>query len=555
MAASARDLLAGPSQRFSSLSPTRKVGLLAVLAAVLIAVAGSLFWSGNPEYKVLFSNLGDRDGGLVIDALQKMNVPYRMADGGGAILVPADRVYETRLKLGAEGLPKGSGVGFELLDNEKLGTSQFVEQVNYQRGLEGELAQSIKSLAAVSDARVHLALPRQSVFVRDQEQPTASVVLTLYSGRQLEESQIAGIVHLVSSSVPKLSPERVNIVDQSGRLLTRPNGGVSASGLNASQLDYVHQMERQYAKRIEDILTPILGPSGVRAEVSADVDFSQTEQTSETYNPNTTLVRSEQRSTDSSVGAGGTMGVPGALSNQPPGAANAPFTAPTASAAASVATAPTSSHAESVINYELDKTISHTKQQVGVVKRLSVAAVVNNRPVVNSKGQVEYKPLTPAELTQVTNLVRDAIGFNTARGDSVNVVNMAFNGVQAQAPEPELPLWEQPWILDLAKYGVWLILGILLIFGVLRPLMKGQKKAAGPEGEDAVLALDATGKPALAVEDSMPELTPALAHAGASQLPPPVVGYDADKQVVRELVNQDPRKAAQVIKEWLNDGG
>ncbi|MEW5790331.1 MAG: flagellar basal-body MS-ring/collar protein FliF [Pseudomonadota bacterium] len=550
MATAARDLLSAPGNLLGRLNPMQKVVAMVGVAALVAVLLGSFLWSGSPEYKVLFSNLSDRDGGLVIEALQKMNVPYKMADGGGAIMVPADKVYETRLKLGAQGLPKGSGVGFELLDNEKLGTSQFVEQVNYQRGLEGELAQSIASLAAVSAARVHLALPRQSVFVRDQEKPSASVVLTLYPGRFLEDSQVAGIVHLVASSVPNLSPDQVTIVDQSGKLLTRPDGGQSQVGLNPSQLEYVQKVEKQYAKRIEDILAPILGANGVRAEVSADIDFSQTEQTSESYNPNVSMIRSEQRVTDQTVGTTGPIGIPGALSNQPPGAANAPFTA-TAASAASPAVAPLTSHSESTVNYELDKTISHTKQQVGVIKRLSVAVVVNNRPVTTKDGRIEYRPLQPAELTQINNLVRDAIGFNPNRNDSVNVVNMAFNGVDALDAAPALPWWQQPWVVELAKYGVFLILGLLFFFGVLRPVIKNLGKPAREPAAEPPLALPETEPAAV---QAVPAAEPGQAVLQA-EVVPPLSGYEADMQTVKQLVAHDPKKAAQVIKEWLSDDG
>lgn len=559
MATSARDLIAAPMAGFGQMQPRQKMTAMIVGAAIIAAVIGLWMWSANPDYKVLFSNLDQRDGGQVIDALQKMNIPYKVSEGGSAILVPADKVYETRLKLGAQGLPKGSGVGFELLDKEKIGTSQFVEQVNYQRALEGELAQSIESLSAVAAARVHLALPKQSVFIRDQEKPSASVILTLYNGRYLDGAQVSGIVHLVSSSVPNLSPDRISVVDQSGKLLTRPDGGQDLGGLNPTQLEYVHKVEKGYAKRIEDILAPIVGSDGVQAEVAADVDFSQTERTSETYDPKNTAIRSQQQVFDQSVGVAGPMGVPGALSNQPPAASSAPFTAPTGSAASSVnVVAPTSSHSESTVNYEVDKTISHTKDQTGVIKRLSVAVVVNNRPVQDKSGKIVYRPLQPAELAQVSSLVRDAIGFNAARGDSVNVVNMAFNGLDATPNPVSVPWWKQFDILAMAKYGVYLLLGLFAYFALLRPLIKSLTRPA--EFRPAEARKEMETHVAVPVESS-----PGLAAAkerGESSTPAPDMqalmnasAFDTDLVTAKRLVEHDPKKAAQVVREWLSSDG
>ena len=323
-------------QGFAQLSNSQKLGLIIGVAAVIALVMGGWLWFKTPTYQVLFSNLSDRDGGAVIGALQQMNVLYK-TEGTSTILVPMDEVYQVRLKLASQGLPKGSVVGFELMEGQKLGVSQFVEQVNYQRALEGELTRSIQSLAAVQGARVHLAIPRPSVFLRDQQRPSASVLLNLGGGRRLDPSQVSGIVHLVSSSVPDLPVQNVTVIDQNGNLLGGPDTGFSKAGLDATQLDYLHQVEASYARRIEGILAPILGAENVRAQVTADLDFSQTEQTAETYKPNPTpqeaAVRSLQ-SSDSGVAGAGPAGVPGALSNQPPGAASAPISGPAAVAPA-----------------------------------------------------------------------------------------------------------------------------------------------------------------------------------------------------------------------------
>ncbi|HWU98464.1 MAG TPA: flagellar basal-body MS-ring/collar protein FliF, partial [Oxalicibacterium sp.] len=309
----------------------RRFLLMAGAAAVISVMIGLVLWSQKPEYRVLFSNFSDRDGGAIVSSLQAANIPYKFAEGGGAILVPADKVHEVRLKLAAEGLPKGGNVGFELMENQKLGISQFLEQVNFQRALEGELARSIQSIAAVQAARVHLAIPKSSVFVRDQQKPTASVLLNLHSGRILDQQQVSAIVHLVASSVPELSPKNVTIVDQAGNLLSENSKPAGTNTLDPSQLKYVQELQQNIVKRIESIISPIVGPNNVRAEATADVDFSTSEQAAEIYKPNqvpnSATVRSQQTS-ESSNGGTAVGGVPGALTNQPAPAATAPLTAP-----------------------------------------------------------------------------------------------------------------------------------------------------------------------------------------------------------------------------------
>ncbi|MGE5027465.1 MAG: flagellar basal-body MS-ring/collar protein FliF, partial [Betaproteobacteria bacterium] len=429
------------------------LGLGLGLAAAIALIVGAWLWSQTPDYRVLYSNLSDRDGGAIIGALQQMNVPYKMAEGGGAILVPAGQVYEVRLRLASQGLPKGSVVGFELMENQKLGTSQFLEQVNYQRGLEGELTRSIQSLAAVQGARVHLAIPRQSVFTREQQKPSASVLVSLHPGRLLDKAQVSGIVHLVSSSVPELPIKNVTILDQNGNLLSGAADGRESAGLDPSQLEYLRQVEQSFIKRIESIISPITGVENVRAQVAAELDFAQTEQTAEIFKPNPmpaeAAIRSQQ--TNESNGAGGQAagGVPGALSNQPPGTASAPVTAPTAPAAVPSPASGGGSHKESTVNYELDKTIRHVKMPVGSVKRLSVAVVVNHKKVVGKDGKVSAKPMTAAEMAQISNLVKEAMGYRQDRGDTLNVVNASFSVAAEEIPET--PLWKDPATISLAK--------------------------------------------------------------------------------------------------------
>lgn len=547
MAQQPQQVLNAVIQRFTELPPARKLGLAVAIAAAIALIVGMFLWTRAPEYRVLFSNLSERDGGAVIAALQQMNVPYR-TEAGGAILVPADQVYDLRFKLAGQGLPRGGAVGFELMDAAKLGMTQFQEQVAYQRSLEGELARTIQSLGPVDTARVHLAIPKPSVFVRDQQKPSASVMVSLYAGRTLEPAQVSAIVHLVSSSVPGLSPNHVTVVDQAGNLLTGRPEAAGTQGLNASQLDYLRQVEDYYARRIEAIVAPIVGADNVRAEVRADLDFSQSEFTSETYKPNPTpdaqAIRSQQTVEDSSTGTAA-AGVPGAFSNQPPGPASAPLTAPAGANAG-----PTggqgggvsqSSRRESTVNFELDKTIRHVKEPLGRVKRLSVAVVVNYRSVVGEGGQLQAKPLSPQELTQLNSLVREAMGYSQERGDTVNVVNAAFT--ETKPEEVSIPVWKDPDTVAMAKELLknLLVFGLAfyLVFGVLRPLLRDLMRpaeAVTPEGGQLEVGVEAEAG------------APAGAETVESISPPT---YEDKLKEVKEFVKQNPKLTADIIKQWM----
>lgn len=550
MAVAAQDTALGRLRGgFGHLSNQQKLGLMFAVAAIIALLSGSWMWSQTPDYKVLYSNLSDRDGGTVISSLQQMNIPYKMAEGGGAILVPSGQVYEVRLRLASQGLPKGSVVGFELMDGQKLGMSEFQERVNYQRALEGEITRSIQSLSAVQGARVHLAIPRPSVFIREQQKPSASVLLSLYPGRSLDTAQVSGIVHLISSSVPELPLNNVTVVDQNGNLLTGAGEGAGAhAGLDPTQLDYLHQVEQSYVKRIESILTPILGLGNVKAQVAADLDFARVEQTAETYKPNPVpneaAIRSQQMSETNGDAGKQASGVPGALSNQPPGAASAPITAaaaPGAGAAAGAAAGGANVHKESTVNFEVDKTIQHVRQPVGGVKRLSVAVVVNHRKAAGKDGKAANKPLTPAELGQVQNLVKEAMGFSQARGDTLNVVNAAFTEGEAEEI-PSVPLWKDPGNMALVKeIGKNLLIAALLfylVFGVIRPILRdlarphvrgvAHEGVTGEEGEEAA------------------EISPEAAAKAAQ-----AAGYEENLKAAKELAKQDPRVVASVVKDWV----
>ena len=539
MADTPEQSFASIAQRFNELPNTRKLAILVSLAAAVALVAGLFMWARTPDYRVLFSNLSERDGGAVITALQQMNVPYKMAEGSGAILVPSEQVYDLRFRLASQGLPRGGAVGFELMDNAKLGMTQFQEQVTYQRALEGELARTIQALSPVESARVHLAIPKPSVFIRDKQEPSASIFVNLYSGRVLDVSQVNAIVHMVSSSVPELSPQHVTVVDQAGRLLTGKNDS-SLKGLNASQLDYLSEVESYYAKRVESIVMPLVGDGNVRAEVRADLDFSEIEQTSESYRPNPApdqqAVRSRQSVQDVNGGGNQAAGVPGALSNQPPGPASAPLTAQpgagTAAAGATGQTASGSRREENTINFELDRTVRHTRESLGRIKRLSVAVVVNYR---QQAGQAA-KPLSPEEMQQVNNLVREAMGFNQERGDTVNVVNAAFT--ETKVEPADIPLWKDPGNVAFVKESLknLLVIGLAfyMVFGVLRPLLRDWLKGAG--------------KPKVAEQETENLLAAFDAKLAERELS----GYDAHLNSVREFAKQNPKAAADIIKEWIS---
>lgn len=544
MALPAQNLFSTFSHRFNQLPASRKMGLAAAVAASIALVVGVFLWSSSPDYRVLFSNLSEKDAGAVTATLQQMNVPYK-TEAGGTLLVPGDQVYDLRFKLAAQGLPRGGAVGFELMDSAKLGMTQFQEQVAYQRGLEGELSRTIQSLSPVESARVHLAIPKPSVFIRDKQMPSASVLVNMHPGRTLDPGQVQSIVHLVSSSVPELPPGNVTVVDQAGNLLTARKEAGAIQGLDAGQLDYVRQMEGYYASRIEAIVSPIVGQGNVRAEVRADLDFSQSEATSETYKPNPTpdsqAIRSQQSVEDVNGAGAQAQGVPGALTNQPPGPAAAPTTAPTGANAgpnpvSGQAGGGNSSRKENTVNFELDKTIRHVKDPVGRVKRLSVAVVVNYRAATPGPDGEPGKPtpLTAQELEQINNLVKEAMGFSQERGDTVNVVNAAFTETKT---DMDIPLWKDPDNVSMAKSLVknLIVFGLAfyLVFGVLRPLLRDLLKP---------------------VEGMTPESTaggPGMEGQSDTAGQPREDTYATILAKVKEFAKSNPQVTAEIVKEWM----
>ncbi len=527
-------------QRLNELNQRQKMAAAAAIALALSLLIGVWLWSRAPDYAVLFANLDERDGGAIITALQQQNIPYRVAPTGSAIMIPSAQVHEVRLRMAAAGLPKGGLVGFEVMENQRLGVSQFIEQVNFQRALEGELSRTIQSIATVSAARVHLAIPKQSGFLRDVQQPSASVMVNLYPGRVMDPSQVAGIVHLVASSVPQMTNERVSVIDQTGKLLTHGGDPLRTAGLDATQLSYIHEVENAYIRRIDALLTPILGAGNFRAQVAADLNFNQIEETAETFRPNPSpdqAIRSQQ-TMEQVTRDPGAIGVPGALTNQPPVPATAPITDPAAPGTPGENGIPLNSNRSATLNYELDRTIQHIRQAPGQIRRLSVAVVVNHRTETLPNGQIRTVALSPEESERITNLVREAMGFSEARGDSLNVSSAPFAPVEEDALL-EVPVWKDPDMINLAKEGLKylaLVLALgLVFFGVIRPLMK--TVTAKPEAEVDNMASAAEGDED---EDYVVDL------AGARR-----ATFEERLARARELSKSDPKAVANLIKEWM----
>ncbi len=544
-----------------------KIPLMVAGAAAVAIIVAMVLWAKQPDYRTLYSNVSDQDGGAIVAQLTQMNIPYRFSETGGAIEVPADKVHELRLRLAQQGLPKGGAVGFELLDQEKFGISQFSEQVNYQRALEGELARTIETLGPVKNARVHLAMPKPSLFVREQKSPSASVTVNLEPGRAMDEGQISAVVHLVSSAVAGLPPGNVTVVDQSGRLLTQSN--TSGRDLNDAQLKYAGDVEGRVQRRIEAILSPIVGNGNVHAQVTAQIDFANKEQTEENYRPNgdasQAVLRSRQlNESEQSNGAAG--GVPGALSNQPAPANTAPISTPPANnpqnangqnaqngqqnqnaqqTTTAAASGPRNTTRNETTNYEVDRTIRHTKMNVGDVQRLSVAVVVNYRQLADGKPL----PLTADQLKQIEDLTREAMGYSEQRGDTLNVVNSQFNATDDG--EPEIPLWKQPWVIEqMIAAGRWLlvlIVAFILWRKAVRPHLVRRTELLKAQ-EEARIASQTQQEVEESVEVRLSK-DEQIQQRRANQR----MGVEVLSQRIREMSDNDPRVVALVIRQWMSN--
>ena len=538
---------------------------LLLLVGIAMAVAAGVtvvLWSRGPTYSMLYANLGTQDQAQITQALDAAQIPYRMGPGSSTIEVPSERLNDARLKLAGQGLPEGGG-GFAMMDKDPgFGVSQFMENARYQHALEAELARTISALRPVEGARVHLAVPRQSAFVRDHKGSSASVFLQLKQGRRLEQEQIQAIVNLVASSIPDLEANQVTVVDQQGRLLSSPEGH-DQFAIREQQYDMIHRLEDDYAQRIEALLAPLVGPGRVRAQVVAQMDMAVTEEAHEQYKPDSQIVRSEQTSESMTKDASGTQGVPGALTNQPPPAGVAqpppssapakPAGAPGAAAGAAAATsavagttgvgATDSSSKQSTKNYEIDRTVAYTRQPAGRLRRVTVAVLIDNLRSVGKDGKSKETPLSKEQLDHINELVKDAVGYDEARGDSVNVVNASFTQdatpVAAESELQTTKFWESPLFLDASKILGGLIVLLVLVLSVIRPLVKNLIGPAARQMQVNVLPRTPAAEPA----SDAPALPSASQQAA--------VTHEQQVLQARTLVNQDPKRVAQVVRGWV----
>ncbi len=533
----------------------RQLGLLIGLAASIAIGFAVVLWSQQPDYRPLYGSMENYDAGQVVDILNQARIQYKVEPNSGALLVRSEHLADARLRLASAGVtPRDRNLGFEILDREQgLGTSQFLETANYRRGLEGELARTISSLYNVKAARVHIAMPRSTVFVRDDRRPSASVLLEMYAGRRLEPAQVMAIVNLVATSVPELSKDQITVVDQNGNLLS-DQAELNELTMAGRQFDHARRLEETYTRRVHNILQPVLGTGRYKAEVSADVDFSSVESTSEMFSPES-AVRSEQVLSEQRASSGGPVGVPGALSNQPPGATTVPEQVIDPATGEPVTPAPQRDIREqSTRNFELDRQISYTRQQQGRLRRLSVAVVVDDPVQIDpATGEATRVPLGEAEIARLTRLVQDAVGFDASRGDSVSVINSAFVPEGELESLPEIPFWSQPWFWDMAKQFLGILFILILVFGVLRPVLKNlttvNRSPAMAGGYPAELdGPDAFG------DDLREDRVSLSGPAGGAPvlLPPPGAGYEQQLNAIKGLLAEDPGRVAQVVKEWIN---
>ncbi|MBH9552748.1 flagellar basal-body MS-ring/collar protein FliF [Inhella gelatinilytica] len=542
----------GFADRLKALPRRNQLGLFLglLLLVAVIALLGTR--TGTADYRPLFTGLSDKDGGAVIAQLAQMQVNYR-SEPGGTILVPASQVYDLRMKLASNGLPKGSLVGFELLDKPSIGQTQFNERLNFQRALEGELTRTITALADVADARVHLAIPQQTGFFREQQKPSASVMLHVRGGRNLDRNQIAGIIHLVSASVPELNPKAVSVLDQTGKLLSNNEDGQGALGMDAQQMLYKQNLEHSLATRIQALLEPLVGRENFRTTVTADIDFSQSEQTSEAYAPNQgntaqQTLRSHVVNESQNTNVQPPTGVPGASSNQPPVQATAPVTGASGplQAAQQGGSGNTSSRRDETRNYEVDKTVKVTRLATGTVKRLTAAVVLNHRSKTDAKGKTTTEALPQAEMDRITALVREAVGFVEQRGDSLQVVSSPF--VQPKVETVDTPLWQQPIVREAIGFGAvpaaLVLVALIIVFGMVRPALRAAYpppvEVEGPTAKPGATLSEVVGEQAVlpAPVEAMPRLETPL---------------DQTKlQRARAMAKDNPLAVANIVRAWIN---
>lgn len=546
---SGNDLIEG----FSNLNLVRQAGLMVGLAASVAIGFAVVLWTQGEEYRPLLPDLDPRQSPDVVTILEQNQIPFRIDPGTGGLLVASDDMQMARIKLAQAGIPRDDTTGFEIMDQEQpLGTSQFVESTRYHRAIEGELARTISSMNSVRSARVHLAIPKRSVFVRDVRKPRASVFVDVYPGRSMDAAQVKAITNLVSSSISELNGDNVTIVDQRGQLLSAKEENTELL-LADRQREYTRRVEEGIEQRVNRILEPVVGNGNYQAEVSANVDFTATEQAAETFNPDVPALRSEQLMNESRTGSEA-GGIPGALTNQPPGVnAEAPEQIDPETGEPMGEAEPVESRERATRNYELDRTVSYTRFQQGRVDRLSVAVVVDDKMEADGAGNETRVAWTDAELQRLEMLVRDAVGYSAARGDSVNVLNSPFRGRDAQDfTVPEAPWWQQDWLLSYIKQGAGVLVILLLIFGLLRPVLKSLARTGGKASdEEEARELAALEESGLGGYDDLSDEAVTLT-GGALGLPGPQEGYEQQLNAVKGLVADDPGRVAQVVKSWIN---
>ncbi len=527
---------------FNKLSIVRQGAMLGGFALVIALTIAIFIWSQEPNYKPLINRMQDYNAQEIVEVLQREGFEFEIDPTSQVLMVRADELHDARLKLAAASLIDDKTVGLELLDNESsLGTSHFIETARYRRGLEGELARTIASVQAIRNARVHLAIPKQSVFVRDHRKPRASVFLELYAGAALHKDQVEAIVNLVSSSISEMDKGAVSIVDQKGNLLSKIEND-SGELLATKQLQYTERVENSISSRVNSILKPVLGLENYKAEVSADIDFNVVEQSEERFNPDLIAVRSEQLVDEQKV-SGTDGGIPGALSNQPPGEATAPEQVDPVTGEKIV---PMEKRSEATRNYEVDRTISYKQQQVGRIKRLTVAVVINDKESLNpDTGEIQFVPWSESDLDRLEILVKDTVGFNAARGDSVNVINSPFMGkAEVDLGTPEF--WTQPWFWEILKQVLAGLFLLVLIFGVIRPTI--QSIANKGRTDEEALGLDDLSD----AEDEFDEDRVTLSGADDFLLPGASESFERQLDALKGLIAEDPARVAQVVIQWIN---
>lgn len=528
-------------QGMSRLPVIRQVGLLVGLAASIAIGVYVVLWSQTPNYSILYHQASAKDAGEIINILESRNIRYQVDTGTGVIMVETSKLHEARMSLAEQSLPSNMGGGFEFIkEPQGITTNNFLQNKRYQVALQNELARTIMWMSAISNARVHLALPKQSAFLSDRRKPGASVLLDLTSGHRLEDEQVEAIINLVASSVPNLSSEKVTVVDDSGRLLSKSDRATGI-GLSSRQQSYKKQLEQDLASNIENIVAPITGDNKVRAQVVAEMDFTRLEMTQESFNPDVPAIRSEQRVEEKSQGSANAGGIPGALSNEPPGTAVAPQQTGQTAATSVSSVPPSRSTVRYTINNELDRSIVHKIQSPGILKKLSIAVLVDNKAVSNDQGEVVMTPYSKEEIDRLTGLVKQAVGFNAIRGDTVNVMNAAFVTQAPLGPVAEEAFLDQPWVWDLGKKILGGLLAAIILFGILKPIMRNlsvvpeTRLVTGQGGQDGL-------------EDDHVTLT----GENGQRLPKPKE-YESDLEMAKAMVVQEPKRVAQVVKQWVNE--